>query len=194
MTLDPEIRASVAAEEAKTAPLTPAAWDEIEKRANAATEGPWLRGAHMVISTINEVIASCPQPQARGADCVANAAHIAGMDPRTTLALVTTIRAQAKFAETLFDAIAHGDDEYRSWLKQAIADHKAGRPVENPRGKNTAEALVAQAKEIERLREGLHGAEVAWSTALARRHGGTLEEQREPVLDAIRAALHQHGE
>ena len=36
----------------------------------------------------------------------------------------------AGLAETLFDAIAHGDEAHRSWLQKAIADHFAGRPVE----------------------------------------------------------------
>lgn len=33
---------------------------------------------------------------------------------------------------TLFDAIAHGDEKHRAWLKQAIKDHFAGRPVQPP--------------------------------------------------------------
>lgn len=35
---------------------------------------------------------------------------------------------------SLFDAIAHGSDEHRAWLKKAIEDHFAGRPVERPHG------------------------------------------------------------
>ncbi len=35
---------------------------------------------------------------------------------------------------TLFDAISHGSEEHRAWLKKAIEDHFAGRPVEAPRG------------------------------------------------------------
>ncbi len=31
---------------------------------------------------------------------------------------------------TLFDAIAHGTDAHRAWLKKAIDDHFAMRPVE----------------------------------------------------------------
>lgn len=34
--------------------------------------------------------------------------------------------------DTLFDAIAHGDEKHRAWLKQAIDDHFAGRPVKRP--------------------------------------------------------------
>lgn len=33
---------------------------------------------------------------------------------------------------TLFDAISHGDETHRAWLKQAIDDHFAGRPVKRP--------------------------------------------------------------
>jgi hypothetical protein len=35
---------------------------------------------------------------------------------------------------TLHAAIAHGSEEHRAWLKKAIDDHFAGRPVEAPRG------------------------------------------------------------
>jgi hypothetical protein len=35
-------------------------------------------------------------------------------------------------ARTLFDALAHGDDAHRAWLKQAIEDHLAGRAVARP--------------------------------------------------------------
>lgn len=33
---------------------------------------------------------------------------------------------------SLFAAIAHGDEKHRAWLKQAIEDHFAGRPVQRP--------------------------------------------------------------
>lgn len=33
------------------------------------------------------------------------------------------------YVSTLFDAIKHGDDKHRAWLKQAIEDHFAGREV-----------------------------------------------------------------
>jgi hypothetical protein len=39
------------------------------------------------------------------------------------------------------------------------------------------------------VRNALSMAETVWSTALAHRHGGEPKEQREPVLNAIRAAL-----
>lgn len=37
-----------------------------------------------------------------------------------------------KRIETLFDAIKHGDEAHRAWLKQAIEDHFAGREVKKP--------------------------------------------------------------
>lgn len=36
-------------------------------------------------------------------------------------------------AATLFDAIAHGDEVHRAWLKEAIECHFAGKPVPPPR-------------------------------------------------------------
>jgi hypothetical protein len=46
-------------------------------------------------------------------------------------------------AATLFDAIAHGDEAHRAWLKKAIEDHFAGRAVERPAGVGRTEAAVA---------------------------------------------------
>lgn len=39
--------------------------------------------------------------------------------------------------DTLFDAVAHGDQEHRDWLKEAIDNHFKGLPVPPPRGKGT---------------------------------------------------------
>lgn len=39
---------------------------------------------------------------------------------------------QEKKIATLFDAIAHGDEKHRAWLKQAIQDHFAGKKVQKP--------------------------------------------------------------
>ncbi len=36
---------------------------------------------------------------------------------------------------TLYDAIAHGDEDHRGWLKEAIQAHMAGEDVPAPRGK-----------------------------------------------------------
>lgn len=48
--------------------------------------------------------------------------------------------------DTLFSAIAHGDQEHRAWLAQAIAGHFDGKPVEQPRGMGATEAQLATAR------------------------------------------------
>jgi hypothetical protein len=52
--------------------------------------------------------------------------------------------------QDLYEAIAHGDEEHRAWLKEAIANWNKGKPVPSPRGKNSTAALEA---ERDRLRE-----------------------------------------
>lgn len=47
----------------------------------------------------------------------------------------------AKLA-ALFDAIAQGDDEHRAWLKDAIAAHFAGRPVQPATGSGVKERRI----------------------------------------------------
>lgn len=49
--------------------------------------------------------------------------------------------AVAERVKTLFDAIAHGDDDHKRWLKQAIEDHFDGRAVERPVGSGSAERV-----------------------------------------------------
>src|SRR3982751_1741333 len=39
---------------------------------------------------------------------------------------------------TLFDAIQHGDEIHKAWLKEAIENHFAGKPVPPPRAKTPA--------------------------------------------------------
>lgn len=51
--------------------------------------------------------------------------------------------------ETLFDAIAHGDEVHRAWLKEAIDNHFAGRPVPQPREQ------PRPVDDVERMREAL---------------------------------------
>ncbi|MBV9549813.1 MAG: hypothetical protein JO256_09100 [Alphaproteobacteria bacterium] len=46
----------------------------------------------------------------------------------TCLEIVQRLNA----VETLYDAIAHGDFQHRAWLRKAISDHFAGRPVQRP--------------------------------------------------------------
>jgi hypothetical protein len=51
---------------------------------------------------------------------------------KTTQPLREQDRALAALQEqvrTLFDAIKHGDEAHQAWLKQALFDHFAGRPV-----------------------------------------------------------------
>lgn len=38
--------------------------------------------------------------------------------------------------ETLFDAIKHGDEVHRAWLREAIENHFGGKPVPPPRAAN----------------------------------------------------------
>ncbi len=52
-------------------------------------------------------------------------------------------------ATSLFDAITHGDDEHRAWLKEAIEQHFSGRPVSRPRGQGAAETLRKHVKVLE---------------------------------------------
>lgn len=40
-------------------------------------------------------------------------------------------------ADTVYEAIAHGDQEHRDWLREALDAHFAGLPVPPPRGKGT---------------------------------------------------------
>ncbi len=61
---------------------------------------------------------------------------------RTTVGEVTAEQWQEEMClasleeriATLFEALAHGSDEHRAWLKQAIDNHFSGIPVEAPRG------------------------------------------------------------
>lgn len=57
--------------------------------------------------------------------------HRAGC-PHETIDRLQSLANVGRRAKTLFDAIAHGDEQHRAWLKKAIEDHFAGRPVERP--------------------------------------------------------------
>lgn len=58
---------------------------------------------------------------------------------------------------TLFDAIAHGDEEHREWLKEAIDCHFAGKPVPPVRSslKQPADRDATTSPEVARMREAL---------------------------------------
>lgn len=43
--------------------------------------------------------------------------------------VVADIEAKLLQIGTLYDAIKHGDEKHRSWLKQAIDNHFAGLPM-----------------------------------------------------------------
>lgn len=61
----------------------------------------------------------------------AGAAHYMEPDPTRVLSMVIAYADGFDgLVSSLFDAIAHGDDDHRAWLKQAIDDHMAGRPVQ----------------------------------------------------------------
>jgi hypothetical protein len=87
-------------------------------------------------------------------------------------------------AETLFDAIAHGDQEHCDWLRQAIADHFAGRPVEKPKGKGSAERIAeleARLAAQNDMREALDIMERHW-----KEHD---RAGRQKIADAIEAVI-----
>lgn len=76
--------------------MTPEQLEEIEARARGATPGPWSRQSgcvpQVVIGPHSRQLLRCYKDQIKGTDPVANAAHIAGMDPATTLALTAALR------------------------------------------------------------------------------------------------------
>lgn len=53
-------------------------------------------------------------------------------DPQAVRVTTDQLWAFLKPVDTLYDAIKHGDENHRAWLKQAIEDHFAGRPVSMP--------------------------------------------------------------
>ena len=66
---------------------------------------------------------------------------------------------------SLFEAIRHGDAEHETWLRQAITDHFAGRPVERPRGMGNQErAEATEARGVELAGALAHLLEFADST------------------------------
>lgn len=49
----------------------------------------------------------------------------------------------------LYDALAHGDEEHRAWLREAITAHFSGKPIPPPRGSGSKEALEKRNAELE---------------------------------------------
>lgn len=60
---------------------------------------------------------------------------------------ITADTEQTKLIGTLFDAIKHGDDDHKTWLKEAIDAHFAGQPVPRPRGQGNKEKLIGELRE-----------------------------------------------
>ena len=72
---------------------------------------------------------------------------------RFARALLSAAPAVPDYVATLYDAIAHGDDVHRAWLKAAIGAHFAGLPVppfvaapavREPLSKHKVDELCAQ--------------------------------------------------
>jgi hypothetical protein len=85
--------------------------DEIEARAKAATPGPWRAdedseetGRGVTDDAVEHWIFFATNPAPSEADT----AHIAGMDPQTTLALVAELRAAREFRDAVRSALAPG--------------------------------------------------------------------------------------
>jgi hypothetical protein len=57
---------------------------------------------------------------------------------------MTYVRSLERRIDSLFDAIAHGDEAHRAWLREAIEAHFSGKPVPPPRGKGNTEAAIAR--------------------------------------------------
>ena len=47
-------------------------------------------------------------------------------------AALDALDAQDALRASLFEAIKHGDQDHQDWLRQAIDDHFAGKPVRRP--------------------------------------------------------------
>jgi len=74
---------------------------------------------------------------------------IADVDVDSLRAAIEGEGQAAGKTDGLFDAIAHGDDEHRAWLKQAIKDYYAGRKVQRPAGNATHESLRQKIRSLE---------------------------------------------
>ncbi len=88
----------------------------------------------------------------------------------------------AELKDTLFDAIAHGDETHRAWLKEAIACHFAGRPVPPPVMRRAGEAAQKEGGEVASAQTLPHPAPTS-SMKVPKDFGGTitLGELREMI-------------
>lgn len=53
-------------------------------------------------------------------------------DTRDRAAFERALQQHLARIESLADTLAHGSNEHRAWIRKAIDDHIAGRPVHNP--------------------------------------------------------------
>lgn len=139
--------------------LTASTLAQMRELHERATPGPWrfdgdwgsiptiLDASGKHVAFIEKGYDSPPHPA-----CAANADLIALL--RNNLPALLDV---ADRVNTLFDAIAHGSDEHRAWLQQAIIDHMAGRAVQRDTSKPspTERALLDAVPERDRLREAL---------------------------------------
>lgn len=77
------------------------------------------------------------------------------------LACLSDIAALRAKIDSLFSAVAHGDDEHRNWLRQAIDDHFAGREVAAVVGKGSKETIASLTAERDALLETQSSANAA---------------------------------
>ena len=109
---------------------------------------------------------------------------------------LSAARATIARISTLFDAVAHGDDEHRAWLKQAIDDHMAGRPVDDVKGKGEREVLRATIERLERELETLHGFDVDRVLGeISRNLGGGTDTvfAKCTLIDTVRKAIEKRN-
>lgn len=176
---------------------------ELDPRTGKATPYPKGRGTLVGASIIPQLQrpwnpwwvgdSTSPETQetARFKDADADFIAHSRADIPYLLSHITAIEADKA---SLFDAIQHGDDEHKAWLKQAIADHFAGKAVEPPRGKGNKEARIAELEaDRDRMREAL---EKISNTRQRGRLGFNepLEEFIRRIKEIARAALTPHTE
>ena len=94
-------------------------------------------------------------------------------------------------AHSLYNAIEHGDQDHREWLRKAILDYLEGRPVERPCGMGQTESLMMAMNKIFDVLEIAHS---HWDNARDSRVGkilgallGHVPGYRQDI-DEIRAA------
>lgn len=54
--------------------------------------------------------------------------------------------------ESLYDVLAHGDDDHKAWLKQAIDAHFSGQPMPNYQPSLNEKKIALLQEEILRLK------------------------------------------